>query len=81
MLIVLFFELNNELVPQYDTDDRTAIELIRGLSAMGNLSLDRYLFGIYEDRKAVYQKVVEEIDYEVRLNDRNQRILDLMAGR
>lgn len=70
------FEANTELVPQYDSSERNALELIRGLAAMGDLSNNRYLFGIYEGRMAVYEKVVEQIDYEVRLNDSNQRILD-----
>ena len=73
------FDFNPELVPQYDTDDRQALELIRGLAAMGDLSNNRYLFGVYEDRKPRYEKVLEEITYEIRLRDSNQRILD-MAG-
>lgn len=70
------FDTNNELVPQYDTDDRQALELIRGLTAMGDSLNTRYYFGVYEGRIPFYQKSVEEISYEIRLNDSRQRILD-----
>lgn len=73
------FDFNPELVPQYDTDDRQALELIRGLAAMGDLSHNRYLFGVYEGRKPIYEKVLEEVTYEIRLLDPRQRIFD-MAG-
>jgi hypothetical protein len=70
------FDLNAEAVPQYDTDDRQALELIRGLTAMGDTSNNRYLFGVYEDRIPRYERVVEEVNYEVRLRDSMQRIYD-----
>lgn len=68
--------VNTEDVPQYDTDDRQALELIKGLTAMGDVNSNRYFFGVYEDRKPIYTKEVEEVDYEIKLSDSSRNIKD-----
>jgi hypothetical protein len=61
---------------KYVNDDRLAIEYIRGLTAMGDASNNRYYFGIYEGRQAVYEAVSTQIDYYAQLSDPQQQILD-----
>lgn len=67
---------NTSTVPRYENDDTIALEHLRGLTAMGDASLNRHLFGVYEDRKVVYQQASTQIDYEIRLKDSSQKILD-----
>lgn len=67
---------NATAVPQYENDDQLAIEHIRGLTAMGNSSNLRHMFGIYEGRQAVYEPVSSQIDYKTELRDGRRRIFD-----
>lgn len=67
---------NATVIPQYENDDQLAMEHIRGLTAMGDANNKRHLFGIYENRQAVYNTVSEEIDYTIELNDAQQVVLD-----
>lgn len=67
---------NTTLVKFYEEDDRPAIEHIRGLTAMGDDSNNRWLFGIYEDRQATYAPVSTKIDYRMNLSDPRSGILD-----
>lgn len=69
-------ELNATLVPQYENDDQIALEHIRGLTVMGDDSLRRRLFGIYEGRQAVYSPVSDIIDYTIELGDSRRLIFD-----
>ncbi len=43
---------------------------------MGDASLIRYMFGIYEDRKAVYEPVSSQIDYTLQLGDPKKQLFD-----
>lgn len=67
---------NTTAVQNYENDNQLALELIRGYTAMGDGSNNRHLFGIYEDRKAVYGRASTQIDYEIKLSDNNQGIFD-----
>lgn len=73
-------ENNVTTVPQYEDDNQLALEHIRGLSAMGDSANNRHIFGIYEDRMAVYNTVSDEIDYTIELADPNRRILDITGS-
>lgn len=63
-------------VPSYENNDQTALALIKGLVAMGDVNARRYLFGIYDRRQAVYEPASSTVDYEMRLGDPGQMILD-----
>lgn len=67
---------NTTAVPQYENDDQLAKEHLRGLTAMGDASLVRYIFGIYEDRKAHYGPVSDQIDYTLELGDPKRQVFD-----
>jgi len=67
---------NTTQVPQYENDDQLAMEHLRGLTAMGDASLQRYIFGIYEDRKAIYEPVSSQIDYTLELGDPKRQVFD-----
>lgn len=67
---------NNLTIPQFDNDDQLALEHIRGVVAMGDNNNIRNTFGIYEDRKAFYGPVSQEIDYIVELGDPQRQVLD-----
>lgn len=43
---------------------------------MGDAALQRYIFGIYEDRKAVYGPVSDQIDYTIELGDPKRQVFD-----
>lgn len=67
---------NLSAVPQYENDDQLALEHLRGLTAMGDVSLQRYLFGLYDDRKVTYEPVSTTIDYIVQLGDPKRQVFD-----
>lgn len=67
---------NATAVPQYENDDQLAMEHLRGLTAMGDADLQRYIFGIYENRRAVYGPVSSQIDYTVELGDPKRQVFD-----
>lgn len=67
---------NTIQIPTYESDDQLAIEHLRGLSAMGDASSLRQIFGIYENRQAVYGPVSEQIDYTIELGDPRRQVID-----
>lgn len=67
---------NTTAVQQYENDEQPAIEQLRGFAAMGDATYTRYLFGVYEGRKAVYGPASTQVDYEIKLADENQHIFD-----
>ena len=60
---------NTGLVPEYENDDRPANELIADLTDLGDASFNRWLFGIYEDRQAVYAMAPSTVEYIRQLRD------------
>lgn len=67
---------NSTTVPYYENDDQLAMEQIRGLTAMGDNNNNRHVFGIYEDRQAIYEPHSQQIDYIIRLSDPRQIVMD-----
>lgn len=67
---------NTTPVKAYEEDDRPAIEHLRGLTAMGDSNNNRWIFGVYEDRKAAYEPVSRIIDYRMNLSDPRSGVLD-----
>lgn len=67
---------NTTEVPQYENDDQLALEHLRGLTAMGDEHAHRHLFGVYENRQAIYDHVSSQIDYTIELSDPKREIFD-----
>lgn len=67
---------NATTVPRYENDDQLALEQLRGLSAMGDVSNNRHIFGIYEGRKAFYEPASVVKDYEIKINESEYLIVD-----
>lgn len=67
---------NTTSIIAYQTDDQKAVEQIKGYTAMGDASNNRWLFGIYEGRKAFHYPVSNQIDYFIYLADPEQRVVD-----
>jgi len=61
-------------VPRYEYEDRTAWELIQGLTARGDANQNRWLFGIYEGRQARYGQAPTTVEYTAKLSDPAQQI-------
>lgn len=67
---------NNTPVVSYQNDDQLALEQIKGYTAMGDESNNRWLFGVYEDRKAHHYPVQNLVEYQIFLRDPRQTVLD-----
>ncbi len=59
-------ESNPFLTVDFDNEERTAASIIKNLVAYGDASDNRWFWGVYEDRKSVYQVVSSEIDFVYR---------------
>lgn len=66
---------NTIQVSAYEQDNRTAWELIKFLTAHGDASANRYLFGIYDKRIPIYAQAPADLAYVHRLGDPGERIL------
>lgn len=62
-------------VPQYENDDKTAWSIIKELTAMGDGSDNKYIFGVYENRICHYGAIPTSAEYFQHLADPGQRIL------
>lgn len=69
-------QANTVPVIAYQNDDQLAVEQIRGYTAMGDQSNNRWLFGVYEDRKPYHYPVVNQIDYLIHLKDSRWIVYD-----
>jgi hypothetical protein len=65
---------NTLQVKAYEQDNDVAWDLIKGLVAQGDASDNRYLFGVYENRQAVYEAVPTTVEYFQQLSDQERRI-------
>lgn len=54
---------NTLQVPAYENSDSEAWGLIKELVTMGDQSVNRYKFGVYENRRAIYEPVSNSIVY------------------
>lgn len=71
---------NTLAISQWENDNLTASALLKGLTAMGDAADNRYLFGIYEGRRAEYRRVSSTIDYTMELRDPSGAIRDAAGG-
>lgn len=66
---------NNTLqVPAWENKDRLALDLLQALTSRGDATFDRYLFGIYNNRRAEYKEAPTDTAYHERLEDPKGRI-------
>ena len=67
-------------VGQWENDNHLALGLVKGLTALGDANDNRHLFGIYEERQAVYGPAPTDWEYEIRLSDPRQAIFNRTGG-
>jgi hypothetical protein len=69
-------ETNVVQLPWWDIDDSIAKDVVKALVAMGDASNRRYVFGIYDDRKAFYAPAPTTINYTMALRDISRKVYD-----
>lgn len=67
-------DTNTLQVNRYVNDDSKGWDYIKALTSRGDASDNRYTFGIYNDRKAIYTVQPTTIAYLQRLTDPKQRV-------
>lgn len=72
---------NTFQVAAWENNDDTAESLVKGLIAFGDSSDNRYTFGIYAGRKAIYQQAPTEVDYRFSIASNSQQIEGVTGGR
>jgi hypothetical protein len=72
--------VNATQVGAWEQSDRTAWALIQGITALGDSSNNRWLFGFYKDREAKYDAIPTTVKYQRRLSDPGQWIETYGAG-
>lgn len=71
---------NTIQVPATQTDDAEAWGLIKAMIAMGDTSLNRYTFGVYENRRVTYKAVDNNVVYVRPLREGASVIQDAQGG-
>jgi len=61
-------------VMQYDYKQRTAWAVIKDLVARGDANDDRYIFGVWNNRRTVYMLAPDVLEYHMRMSDVAQRV-------
>lgn len=65
---------NTSSVGAYDNNGRSAMSVVQGLTAIGDTNDDRWLFGLYQDRRAVYEAIPSSPTYQRQLADPQQSV-------
>lgn len=71
---------NTIQVPAMQTDDAEAWGLIKAMIAMGDTALNRYTFGVYENRRVTYKAVDNNVVYVRPLREGASVIQDAQGG-
>jgi len=71
---------NTLAVKQFENNDRTAWALIKSLTAKGDAAGDRYLFGVYNNRRVEYDVIPTDIEYQQHLTSQAQKITTLAGA-
>jgi len=69
-------DFNGTLVPSYENASRTAWTIIKEITALGDGSDNRWVFGVWDSQRAVYAAVPTTVKYTQSLSDPSQRIID-----
>jgi len=67
-------ETNAVATGGYEDDDMMAMALIKSAVALGGASYDRYLFGVYDNRKVIAETSSSNWEYQWRIADRSQNV-------
>jgi len=65
---------NTLAVPAYEDQGALALDLLQEMVVQGDASLNRYLFGLYDDRQARYEAAPTEVEYVETVGDYGRRI-------
>lgn len=69
-------EANAILVQRYENDNNVPLSLIKALVAQGEpVNDERTLFGVFENRKVVYETMPQTVEYIKRLSDERQSVM------
>jgi hypothetical protein len=71
---------NTVQVGAYDRDGRTADAVIKGITALGGTSNERWTFGFGNDRMAYYKPIPTAPIYKRRLAEPEQRVEEWTSG-
>jgi hypothetical protein len=77
-IISTYFSLiddNGVQVGEYEDGSRSAETIIKEIVSVGGTSGQRFLFGIYRDRVAIYDEIPDDIEYFYRSDDASHIIL------
>lgn len=72
-------ETNGIQVGAYERGDKRASEIVSSLVAFGDVSQNRYICGVLNDRQIYYKAISTSILYEYKINDNSKRV-DLVGG-
>jgi len=72
-------ESNTLAIKRYTDEDNTAWDWLIGLVAHGDVNDNRYIFGIYANRRAVYAQQESSIEYVQRLSEARYQV-DTLRG-
>ncbi len=72
---------NTTQVRAFENDNNIAWGLLKGLTAKGDASDNRFNLGVFTDQRVKYEQVVNEIVYQERLSDPESRIETLSGER
>jgi len=70
----VYIDENTTQVAVYDRDDRTAWQVLKSLTALGDDAYNRWLFGLYKGRKAKYTALPTDTKYQRSLRDPSQSL-------
>lgn len=56
-------DTNAALIPSYEDDESFGDGVIKNILALGDASANRWLFGVYEDRRVYYQQAPTTLEY------------------
>jgi len=71
---------NTTTTDEQDDQYRIAWGIIKSLVAEGDAAYSRYTFGVYDDRRVVYEPAETDLTYQLRLSDAGQRIETLSGA-
>jgi hypothetical protein len=77
---VRLIEFNGILVPSWEDQNRSASTVINEIVSAGDIIGNRWLFGVYEGRQAVYKAIPTEVEYYHYIGAENQRIVNIGYG-
>ncbi len=69
--------VNTLSISPYEDSDRAASEIIAAAVSLGDAAFNRYLFGIWANRRAIYRAAPTQAIYQQRITDKRQIIEDM----